>query len=357
VFGVAAAAFHALTGVAPWNAATPADTLGVAADGHLPDMFELAPNAPPALMAVVARGLAADPHDRGSAAAFALDLRHACRPEPVRLPTDGVPDADLGRTGRGPRTELTHQVPGRRRHAAPVEAVPPRGRWPRRRREPTLRRPLRGSAIRRLPVVVASVAVCAVCVVVASHSAAAGRPAPPRNAVAAGPAAVRPAGPGTGSASVPRPTGVRSGAGPADTGRDPGSLTGWQEVIADLYGRRAAVFAAPDADGGVQALAGVYAPGSRQQSTDEAKVRALAQAGEMLRGFAPTVVEVTQSSTAGDRAELRLVDRWARYDVVSLGHGTGMPLRTGPARPPVKVHMVLVRTAAGWRIADVERLA
>ena len=114
VFGVAAAAFHALTGIAPWNAATPGDTLAVAADGLLPDLAQLAPEAPPALLAVIARGLAADPHDRGSAAAFALDLRHACRPEPVRLPVDGVPDAELGRTGRGPRTELTHQVPGRR---------------------------------------------------------------------------------------------------------------------------------------------------------------------------------------------------------------------------------------------------
>jgi hypothetical protein len=357
VFGVAAAAFHALTGVAPWNAATPADTLRVAADGHLPDMFELAPDAPPALMAVVARGLAADPHDRGSAAAFALDLRHACRPEPVRLPADGVPDADLGRTGRGPRTELTHQVPGRRRHAAPVEAAPPRGRWPRRRRGPVVARPRRALSVRRLPVVVASVAVCAVGVVVASHSAAAGRSAPPRSAVAAGSATVRPTGPATEPASTQGPTGVRTGAGPVDTGHDPGSLTGWQEVIADLYGRRAAVFAAPATDGGEQALAGVYARGSRQQSADEAQVRALAQAGEMLRGFAPTVVEVSRSSTAGDRAELRLVDRWARYDVVPLGQGTAMPLRTGPARPPAKVRMVLVRTAAGWRIADVERLA
>src|SRR5215203_5363447 len=122
VFGIAAAAFHALTGVAPWNAATPADTLAVAAEGLLPDLAELAPETPAELLAVIGRGLAPDPHDRGSAAAFALDLRHACRPEPVRLPVDGVPDAELGRTGRGPRTELTHQVPGRHARPAPVIA-------------------------------------------------------------------------------------------------------------------------------------------------------------------------------------------------------------------------------------------
>src|SRR5215217_1373878 len=96
VFGVAAAAFHALTGIPPWNAAGPADTLAVAAAGVLPDLAELAPDAPPGLVEVIGRGLAADPHDRGSAAAFALDLRHACRPEPVRLPVDGVPDLELG---------------------------------------------------------------------------------------------------------------------------------------------------------------------------------------------------------------------------------------------------------------------
>jgi hypothetical protein len=128
VFGVAAAAFHALTGIAPWNAATPGDTLAVAAAGVLPDLAQLAPGAPAALLQVVARGLAPDPHDRGSAAAFALDLRHACRPEPVRLPVAGIPDTDLGRTGRGPRTELTHEVPGRRPRPAPVVAEPVRRR-------------------------------------------------------------------------------------------------------------------------------------------------------------------------------------------------------------------------------------
>ena len=125
VFGVAAAAFHALTGIAPWNAADPGGTLAVAAAGELPDLALLAPEAPPELVQVVLRGLSAEPHLRGSAAAFALDLRHACRPEPVRLPQSGVPDAELGATGRGPNTELTHQVPGRRppaAHAVPAPA-------------------------------------------------------------------------------------------------------------------------------------------------------------------------------------------------------------------------------------------
>src|SRR3954462_6883563 len=53
VFGLAAAAFHALTGIAPWNAAGPADTLAVAAAGVLPDLAELAPDAPRELLAVI----------------------------------------------------------------------------------------------------------------------------------------------------------------------------------------------------------------------------------------------------------------------------------------------------------------
>ncbi|MGY1633601.1 serine/threonine-protein kinase, partial [Geodermatophilus sp. SYSU D01186] len=125
VFGVAAAAFHALTGVAPWNAATPADTLRVAAEGQLPDLAELAPAAPAELVAVIARGLSQDPAERGSAAAFALDLRHACRPEPVRLAAPAA-DEDPAGVGTGPRTELTHQVPGRhRRPPAPPAPVAP----------------------------------------------------------------------------------------------------------------------------------------------------------------------------------------------------------------------------------------
>ena len=62
------------------------------------------PDAPRALVDVIRRGLAVDPHDRGSAAAFALDLRHACRPEPVRLPVkrcvaEGVKFHDLDADG------------------------------------------------------------------------------------------------------------------------------------------------------------------------------------------------------------------------------------------------------------------
>jgi hypothetical protein len=358
VFGVAAAAFHALTGVAPWNAATAGDTLEVAAAGFLPDLAELAPDVPPALISVVARGLAADPHDRGTAAAFALDLRHACRPEPVRLPVAGVPDADLGRTGRGARTELTHQVPGRRRHAAPV--APPSARrafWrsvpgarPAGRSRPLGRVVLGGGLALAVLVAVAWVAgrsgttadAATGATVVAATSAAlsSGRSSGPSSGPSAGPArSSRPPG--------PRPADL------ADQQAAPADDAGWQALVAELYARRAQAFAAAS----TAPLDGVYAADSPQRAADAQQTRALASAGERLRGFAPVVVRLTGSSGGGGRVELRLIDRWPGYDVVATSRPEGPAVRAGAGRPDAPVRMVLIRTPVGWRIGDVERMS
>ena len=121
VFGVAAAAFHALTGIAPWNAATPGGHPRASRPtGCCPISPSWRPRRRPALLAVIARGLAADPHDRGSAAAFALDLRHACRPEPVRLPVTACPTPSWASPAadRGPSSPT--RCPGRRPRPAPV---------------------------------------------------------------------------------------------------------------------------------------------------------------------------------------------------------------------------------------------
>ena len=353
VFGVAAAAFHALTGVAPWNAATPGDTLEVAAAGFLPDLAELAPDAPPALISVVARGLAADPHDRGTAAAFALDLRHACRPEPVQLPVAGAPDGDLGRTGRGPRTELTHQVPGRRRHAAPVAPAPAR-RAPWRRAagsDPDARaRPLGRVALGLGLVLAVLVAVAWV----------EGRRGSGTTAGAAAEATVAAATSAAPTTSAPRASGAAPSSPPAthrqaavaDQQAAPTDDAGWQALVAQLYARRAQAFAAASA----AALDGVYTTDSPQRVADEQQTRALAGAGERLRGFAPVVVLVTRLSGAGDRVELRLIDRWPAYDVVAADRPDGQALRAGAGRGDAEVRMVLVRTPAGWRIGEVARV-
>ena len=327
VFGVAAAAFHALTGIAPWNAATPGDTLRVAAEGLLPDLGELAPEAPPELLEVIGRGLAADPHDRGSAAAFALDLRHACRPEPVRLPQDGVPDAELGATGRGPRTELTHQVPGRYPRPAPLVSGP------------AGRRELWWSAVRRSWDALPLRRVAAVALVVLAVSGA-------------GWLALGSAGPRDAGAAALAPTVSSAAKDVVDrSAADPVTLDDWRTLVDGLYRRRAEAFGSAS----VPPLDDVYPGGSPLLATDAAFASSLAHAGEVVRGFAPRVEQVTAARADGDRVQLDLVDSWDPYEVVALARPDGPALRSGPGQAAAGVHMVLVRTGEGWRIESAER--
>jgi hypothetical protein len=359
VFGVAAAAFHALTGLPPWNGATPADRLAVAAEGQLPDLAELAPAAPAELRAVIARGLALDPHERGSAAAFALDLRHACRPEPVRLPVAGSADADLGRTGRGPSTELTHLAAGRRASsppAAPRPGAPRGGRL----------RSLLSARPRLVGLLTAVVLVAGLAVWLATASSE-GPPAGRRSTAShpadrtspqstAGTSATAARIPAPGSAT-PRQSPSSAGAAAADTGpadrQDaPSSPEGWTALVEQLYRRRAEALSARSAD----PLTGVYTPGSPQLSADRSALDALRSAGGQLRGFAPGTLRVTdvgRLDPVAGRVELRLVDSWSAYEIV----GPGTTVARRPARADAPVRMVLVRTAAGWRIDAVERLA
>ncbi|MCW2682319.1 MAG: Serine/threonine protein kinase [Blastococcus sp.] len=358
VFGIAAAAFHALTGIAPWNAATPGDTLTVAATGELPDLAELAPEAPQGLIEVISRGLAADPHDRGSAAAFALDLRHACRPEPVRLPSSGMPDAELGNTGRNPRTELTHQVPGRRPRPAPVIVEPGR-RGPWRTAVPHWSGAAGAPLVRRAAIVLLVLGAVACAGWAGSWSAGAPAGGDDRAAevAASSPLSGRP----DSDRTIPPEVAADPSAEtvepveppPADRPEAPDSADGWRAVVADLYQRRARAFAAAQADG----FAGVYAHGSGQWATDEQYVRALSEAGEVLRGFAPEISGLSVLASDGTRAHLDLVDRWPDYDVVSAGAPDGPAVRTVPGRPETAVRLVLIRTGAGWRIESGQRLA
>ncbi|MGY1726003.1 serine/threonine-protein kinase [Geodermatophilus sp. SYSU D01062] len=340
VFGVAAAAFHALTGVPPWNAATPADTLAVAAAGELPDLAELAPGTPPALLEVVGRGLSADPYARGTAAAFALDLRHACRPEPVRLPAPGIPDAELARTGRGPRTELTHQVPGRRRPApAGVRAPSGRSGWP---GGPLVRRAAAGIAV-------AALVLGAVALGLALTRSGPGGPAAPAAAATPDPAVPAPSTAPVPS-SAPTPSSAPAPAPPPST-----EQVDWTAVLTDLYDRRARAFTT----GSPALLDEVYTPDSPLLAADRAYLSTLTTAGEVLRGFAPSVSDVTvEPATSGDGSvQVRLVDSWPEYAVVAATAPDGPVLRTEAGRGEAPVTMLLVPGAGGWRIGTAGRLA
>ncbi|MPQ97631.1 protein kinase [Modestobacter sp. I12A-02628] len=395
VFGVAAAAFHALTGVAPWNAAGPWETLHVAASGELPDLDVLAPEAPAELRRVIRRGLSAEPHARGSAAAFALDLRHSCRPEPVRLPEAGVPDAALGETGRGPRTELTHQVPGRRPRAVHAAPVPP-SRWARLRgdgdRGERLAQLLRSGSRRVGALVLVGAALLgagwlgtrwggtgeepAVAVAGAQQSATAAAQGPAAPGSDPGPAGAPPVpespgpespGPQSPVPSTPEPSAALPPApstaptpdpvavpapGPAQDPDAPatGDLAGWRDLVNGLYEQRARAFV----EGRPDLLDGVYPPTSGLAGTDRARIEQLAAAGERLDGFAPTVTEVVRADVTGDRAELDLVDSFPDYRVVRAGSGPGVET-TRPGRAGQQVRMVLVHTASGWLLESAVR--
>jgi hypothetical protein len=328
---------------------------------------------------VITRGLSPDPHDRGSAAAFALDLRHACRPEPVRLPRAGVPDEELARTGRGPRTELTHQVPGRHRRVP--EEVPP-DRAGLRSRLATSGPVLRRAAV--LAAVAATVALLggwwggapvpepAVLADRAAGTARAPQPAPSPSAVApspadpsvaAGPSAASPSdgpapetAPAPEASAAPEPSAAPE-ATPAPTPPPQAAAESgeeWQVRLAELYQRRAEALTT----GSVPLLDKVYVPASTLLAADRDTVSALTAAGETLRGFSPEVVsaDLLDGTPGAGRVTLRVVDRWPAYEVVRAADTGGPAMRPVGERAEAEVRMTLEATAEGWRISAAERV-
>jgi hypothetical protein len=80
-------------------------------------------------------------------------------------------------------------------------------------------------------------------------------------------------------------------------------------------------------------------------------VSSLAEAGETIRGFVPTVERVTAAEPAGDRVRLDLVDRWDASEVVA----GGTVVQSLPGRPSSAVHMVLMRAGDSWLIESAQR--
>jgi hypothetical protein len=131
----------------------------------------------------------------------------------------------------------------------------------------------------------------------------------------------------------------------------PASLEEWRSVVDGLYRRRAEAFttASPEL------LDGVHADGSALLAADTEFVAALSAAGEVLRGFAPTVERVTAAEVDGDRVRLDLVDSWPSYEVVSAVRPDGAAVRAGPGHAAAGVRMVLVRAGDSWLIESAER--
>lgn len=385
VFSLAAVTFHALAGIPPWNAATVDDTLGVAAYGEPPDLAELAPEAPAAMIEAVLRGLALDPVARGTAADFTLDVRHACPPDPVRLPartSTVVPDSARP-------AELTHSVllsrspgstdgDGARHRSASTErrsltraVASVTGRVLRVLRPVLQSRGLRAAALGLIGVVVAvriGMAWAGAGAPVAAPAADAGPTAAPtlRPSQPSGGAVTPPVLPAPPASAPPAPR--RSGRlppRPATTSPHPASRsrphpaspmpsTGaapsrWRSVLTGLDVRRASAFASADPVG----LAAVYLPRTRAGGADERTVAALSAAGERVVGARHTIGRITAVSLAPDRAVLQVDQALTAYDVLRP------PGRAQhhPASPARHYRLTLVDVGGRWRIADLVTVA
>jgi hypothetical protein len=151
--------------------------------------------------------------------------------------------------------------------------------------------------------------------------------------------------------TAPPPSNPHEPPSPADRSQVPASVEEWAAVVTALYERRSSAFAAGSAD----RLADVYTPASTLLAADSRHVADLTAAGEVLRGFTPSVAGVQTATVSADRADLVLVDGWAGYEVVAAVDPGGPVLRTAPGRAESTVRMVLVRTGEGWRIDTAAR--
>jgi hypothetical protein len=93
VFSLAAVAVHALSGRPIWAGTTSAEMIANAAGGEIPDLDERLTGLAPGMRTVLERALDPDPQLRGTAADFALDLRHSGEPLAV--------EQTAGRSSRG----------------------------------------------------------------------------------------------------------------------------------------------------------------------------------------------------------------------------------------------------------------
>ena len=326
VYGLGALAWFALAGQPPSSPAL------------RPPLAELVPAAPPALLQVVQAAVDSDPTRRPDPASMAAALQAACDPTPIWLPGAG-PDAG----------GLTHRI---RAMAACAPAEPERRRrhraggcwWPRRRarrsgaRQSGARRPASRVGTPREPgfaaVVAALVAAAAAALLVLVAVAGwpgAGPPRPPQR-----PALVDRLQPTL-------PTASRHAERPAAT---PPSVDA-RLVVAELAGRRAALFADPPR----AVAASVSARGSPAALADETGLQALRERGLAYRGLHLRTHSVRVVEAGSARLVVEVVTAATAYDVVDRD---GARVAHVGAQPPRRARLTLVLTGQGWRVQAVQ---
>jgi hypothetical protein len=324
VFAVAAVAWHALTGAPPWVGESAEDTLFVAASGELPDLRELAPGTPEPLIATLERALSADPASRGGAAELALDLRHACIPEPVELAGRSTTVPEAARP-----IPLTHEVRPRALPSAAESARHRRLAAPGRGRR-ALTATGRGLASKGLRAAVLGVISVAVAVRLGIAWAGTDAGSPER--------AARP-----GDAAV-----VSSGtAAPATTAAPPpftGAAARWAAVLDRLDASRQQAFAAGDPG----QLTGVYVPGAAALVGDTQQLKTARAAGVRPLGVHHQISALRVVSAGQTRVRLDVAERLAGYQ---LRHADGVEQR--PPGPVRRYRITLLAAGHSWRIAGL----
>jgi len=347
VFGIAAIGYHALTGRPPWSANARTDTWELAAVEQNVDLAPLGGRAGSRLIDVIARGLSDNADRRGSAGEFAADVCEAAEPEPLHLsgpylwpdlPSSAAEERSEPALADTRTLDITGEV---RRGAAARHAAASRVS-----REPppdasilgtNLDRLSRfGSAARLVPrraLVSAGVTLAVLAAIVLALGWNASKAVPARAGAPIGPA----------SAAV---TGIAERA-------IPDSPEAWAGLLNLLYERRALAFRTGDAS----LLDQVFTSDSPLLVADSAELAELAEAGEVLRDFAPRVLGVLDVSVVGDHAALQITDEFGDYETVPALDTRAGPLTEHPGRGPAPVAMTLVLTEQGWRIQTAERLA
>ncbi|MGI8723565.1 MAG: hypothetical protein ACR2JG_15245, partial [Geodermatophilaceae bacterium] len=132
----------------------------------------------------------------------------------------------------------------------------------------------------------------------------------------------------------------------------PESPAAWAALLSLLYERRALAFGT----GTAPLLDQVFSPDSPQLAADIAELTRLIEAGQVLRGFAPRVLEILDVRVQGDHATVQLTDEFGDYETVPALDTRAEALAIHPGRGPATVDMTLVLSEGGWRIHTAQRL-
>jgi hypothetical protein len=349
VFSLAAVALHCLTGAGPWQVEDRTDlgaVLARAATGVIDDLAGKLAGCPPAMVAVLSRALDPEPHRRGTAAEFALDLGASVPSAPVVLAAGRILPGPGRHSIDRQQPAVTDAVPADLTHVARLQVRP----------EPVEpQRPSRPG--RRLVIAAVLVAALLLGLAAVSIGLAAGRghgwpilaagqhpgtaPATPESQAPESPASPAPASPASASPAPGSP--APDSQAPDSQAPDSQAPVAEPAVLRELADRRAAAFALNRP----QLLAGVYqSPALLAQDIDQLGSRVPAGCG--LTGLRTSYRDVRVISAGQQRLELRVTASQPPAALVCAGVVRSRMLPATPTR----LALILVRVGAGFRIAS-----